>query len=113
YTTLFRSPGRRTRVVQGVRELVGAGVERGVVGGLVEPGTPDDDRRVVAVADDHLADIAVGQRLPGVIAEVAPPRSLFPGQQPELVAGVVEGLGLRELGAAHHVAVELARKALF
>ena len=101
-------PGRRPRVVQGVRELVGAGVERGVVGGLVEPGPPDDDRRVVAVADDHLPDIAVGQRLPGVVAEVAPPRSLFPGQQPELVAGVVEGLGLRVVRAAHHVAVELA-----
>jgi hypothetical protein len=62
---------------------------------------------VVAVADDHLADVPVGQRLPGVVAQVAPARGLFPGHQAELVAGVEKGLGLRVVRAPHHGAVQL------
>jgi hypothetical protein len=57
------------------------------------------DLGVVGGQHEH---VAVGQRLPGLVPEVAPPRGFLPGQQPELVAGVVEALGLRVVRAAHH-----------
>ncbi len=65
---------RRPRVVQGVGQLVRGGVERGVVARLVEPRAPDDDRGMVAIADDHVRDVAAGHRLPGRVADVAPAR---------------------------------------
>ena len=90
-----------------MRQFVALRVERGVIRRLVEPRAPDHDRGVVAVPHDHLPDVAGGQRQPRRISQVTPAWRLLPGEQPELIAGVEEGLRLRVVRAAHHGAVQL------
>ena len=94
------------RIVERVRQRVGARVEVVIVDGFVDAHAPQDDRGVVPVAPDHAGDIIHGRILPRLIADVLPPRNLFEHQQARLVAGVQKGGRLRVVRGAHNVALQ-------
>ena len=70
------------RVVERVRQRVGARVQFVVVLALVDAHAPQHDGRVIPVAPDHLADVAYRQVLPRLVADMLPARNLLEHQQP-------------------------------
>ena len=96
------------RIVERVRQRVGARVEIVIVLALVDAHAPQHDGRVIPVAPDHLADVAHRQVLPCPVADVLPARNLFEHQQPQFVAGVQKCRRLRVVRRADDVAVQFA-----
>src|SRR5579883_1152889 len=96
--------------VKRFRDLLSAAIQYRIVMGLVDPHTPDDHARMVAVPAHHLAHIPHHQILPGIVTEILPAGRFFPYHETELVAGIEEGLRLRVMRTTHHIAMQFAAK---
>src|ERR1017187_6951796 len=78
-----------------------------VVARFIDTDAPDDDGGTVAIAAHHIADVVDDYVLPVLIAEISPTGRLLPDHQTQFVAGVQKCGGLRIVGAAYDVAVEV------
>src|SRR5262249_49732895 len=79
---------------------------------LVRTHPPDDNRGMVAVANDHVVHIAHEQIFPSIVAEIAPAGRFFPDHEAELITSVEECYGLRVMRTANDIAVEVATQHL-
>src|SRR3989442_1479436 len=61
---------------------------------------------MIPFAADHAANVADGDVLPGIIADVLPAGDFFEDEQTHFVAGIEEMAGLRIVRSAHDVATE-------
>ncbi len=95
------------RIIEGMRKCVGARVEVVVVARLVDAHSPEDDGGMVPVAANHAADVVDGHLLPFLVADMLPAGNLFKHQQADLVATIEEVAGLRIVGSADDIAMEL------
>ena len=108
-----RSPARdpdpvgRPRRVEQARNPVGLEIKIMKIDRFVYPHPVTDDRRMVAVAHDHLFDVPEDDRLPGGIAHEQPPRDLLQHEQADLVAAVKKCRRLGIVGTADDVAAVL------
>jgi hypothetical protein len=89
-----------------MRYLIRARVEIMIIARLVDADAPEDDRRMIPIAADHLLDITHAQVFPRLIADVLPAGYLFKHQQPKLVAGIEEMRRLRIVRCADDVALQ-------
>ena len=92
------------RIVELVRQRIGARVEIVVVLRFVDAHAPQNDGGMIPVAPDHLLHVAHRQILPGLVADVLPAGDLFEDQQAGFVAGVQKMRRLRIMRGAHDVA---------
>ena len=93
--------------VEGIGDLTGPRVQRGIVLRLVEPRAPHDDRGTVPVADHHVADVGQHLALERGVPHEPPARRFLPDHDAQLVTGVQEVRRLGIVRAADHVDVEL------
>src|SRR5215472_2523768 len=70
--------GVRTGIIEGFRQCGGTAVQRNIVCRFIRAHTPDDDRRMIPIAQYHLADIANQKFLPRLVTEITPAGNLFP-----------------------------------
>src|SRR5450631_2823534 len=87
-------------------------VEVVIVERLVDSNAPQNNGRMIPIATNHALHIIHGDLLPGLIADMLPPRNLFENKQANAIALVEEMAGLRVVRSADNVALDFVAQYL-
>ena len=99
---------RLSRLVERMRERVGLGIEFVVVSRLVDPDSPENDRRVIVILIYHLTHVLQAHFSPlRVLADVLPTRDLGEYHETQLVALVEEVLAVGIMRSTREVDSQL------
>ena len=98
------------RRVKAVRRFICAAVKGAAVRRFVDADAPENDGRMVVVAQDHFLDVLHGNILPRLVADVLPAGNFFKDQQAKLVTAVKEVCALRIMARPHEVNAELLQQ---
>ena len=87
-------------------DLIGAKVKIVIIGRLVDTNSPDNDRWVISVLENHLADVLNGLILPILVANMLPTGNFGEYKQAEPIALVNEILRLGIMRRSYRINAE-------